>query len=585
MTTTRAILVITSSPAASITTVAASGLGWPARQQTSRLDARLTRNLRQDCHRTVIQPVHYRARHHAPSGRMRPATTSSASSDSAASAWFSRPSSSRNSLPAGVAGTTPSPVSSLTATTQAPVCRHAPTSSAILPASFSRARAAARAVPGAALVQGRGQPGADPVDQQRPAGGAEQAGQVGGLGRPPPGRPGAPGARPPAPPSPGHPLRVVPWPRRSPPARPPAATRPAPTCRNVPRPAQAPAGFRPGRSEPFRIRTGRADRLSVTDEPYPPEPAAPCEFPLRGHAVIRERHRRDRARADQAPGSQPAELGGIAQQVEERDVVRRRALRRRRHRPRSPRIEQPPPVRRGDIPSPGSPLPQVSQPPHAVTRAPRPRPPRPRPPRPRPPRPPRAPGPQPHHPVDDYGRARSRVIPSVARRRQEAHRQPGSGQPALPPEPSTRTRISPGRTAGPGGPGCPRSGRPGRWTARCRGPAGRRSPGRSRTAGRRPAGRATGRARGIRARAASARRRAAGRERVARRSSSLRAPSSISAMPAVACGTKTCSRPSPPSAAALANSEHSPVMSLIVSRPPVRTSMICVFMPWIIGCR
>src|SRR5262249_235462 len=38
-----------------------------------------------------------------------------------------------------------------------------------------------------------------------------------------------------------------------------------------------------------------------------------------------------------------------------------------------------------------------------------------------------------------------------------------------------------------------------------------------------------------------------------------------------------------PPEAAPANSAHSPVMSLIVSRPPVRTSMICVSMPRIIG--
>src|ERR1700722_833396 len=64
----------------------------------------------------------------------------------------------------------------------------------------------------------------------------------------------------------------------------------------------------------------------------------------------------------------------------------------------------------------------------------------------------------------------------------------------------------------------------------------------------------------------------------ASRSSSLPAPSSISAMPAVACGTNTWSRPSPPPEASPANSAHSPVMSWTVSRPPVRTRMISLFM-------
>ena len=63
----------------------------------------------------------------------------------------------------------------------------------------------------------------------------------------------------------------------------------------------------------------------------------------------------------------------------------------------------------------------------------------------------------------------------------------------------------------------------------------------------------------------------------ASRSSSLPAPSSISATPAVACGTNTCSSPSPPSVATPANSAQSLVMSLTVSRFPVWTSMICVF--------
>ena len=48
-------------------------------------------------------------------------------------------------------------------------------------------------------------------------------------------------------------------------------------------------------------------------------------------------------------------------------------------------------------------------------------------------------------------------------------------------------------------------------------------------------------------------------------------------MPAVACGTNTCSRPSPPPEAERANSAHSPVMSATVSRVPVLTRMISLF--------
>src|SRR4051794_36165889 len=48
------------------------------------------------------------------------------------------------------------------------------------------------------------------------------------------------------------------------------------------------------------------------------------------------------------------------------------------------------------------------------------------------------------------------------------------------------------------------------------------------------------------------------------------------ATPAVACGTKTCSSPSPP--AARANSRHSAVMSCTTSCPPVDTRITVVFM-------
>src|SRR6266571_5091399 len=68
--------------------------------------------------------------------------------------------------------------------------------------------------------------------------------------------------------------------------------------------------------------------------------------------------------------------------------------------------------------------------------------------------------------------------------------------------------------------------------------------------------------------------------RTASRSRSLAAPSSISATPAVACGTNTCSRPSPPPDAVRAKPAHSPVMSRTVSRPPVCTRMISVFIQY-----
>src|SRR6266699_4980331 len=65
----------------------------------------------------------------------------------------------------------------------------------------------------------------------------------------------------------------------------------------------------------------------------------------------------------------------------------------------------------------------------------------------------------------------------------------------------------------------------------------------------------------------------------ASRSASLRAPSSMMARPAVACGTKTCSRPSPPSAAPAAKSAPRPVMSATHSGPAVRSRNVVVFMP------
>jgi hypothetical protein len=65
--------------------------------------------------------------------------------------------------------------------------------------------------------------------------------------------------------------------------------------------------------------------------------------------------------------------------------------------------------------------------------------------------------------------------------------------------------------------------------------------------------------------------------RASSRSSSLPAPSSMIAIPAVACGTNTWSSPSPP--AEDAKSAHSPVMSCTTSLLPVDTWTTLLFMP------
>ena len=115
--------------------------------------------------------------------------------------------------------------------------------------------------------------------------------------------------------------------------------------------------------------------------------------------------------------------------------------------------------------------------------------------------------------------------------------------------------------------GCRRWGRPGRSTARCPARSGRRSPAATRTAGRRPAARGRGRARravpvppAVSVGSTSS--------MAVSRSSSEPAPVSMIATPAVACGTKTCSRPSPSRAT---NCCASAVMSRTTGRPPVST--------------
>src|SRR6266496_1719418 len=176
MTTTRAILVITSSPATGLTTVAASGPGSPAAQQTTRLDARVTRSPRKDCHRTVTRfgplpcPSPGVQRQHAPGhdqfgllrfGRqhlVQPPELVPEQPPGRRRGHHAQPGlvAHRDDVGTGLpprADQFGDPARQLPRGTVA----------SIIPG--------ASIVPRAALVQYRGQPAADPVDQQRPAGG------------------------------------------------------------------------------------------------------------------------------------------------------------------------------------------------------------------------------------------------------------------------------------------------------------------------------------------------------------------------------------------------------------------------------
>jgi len=84
------------------------------RARTSGQDARVTRSRREDCHLTVIRKHSLAMPPEA--GRVRPRPVRPPPTRPPAPGSAGR-ASSRNSRPAGVAGTTPSPVSSLTATT------------------------------------------------------------------------------------------------------------------------------------------------------------------------------------------------------------------------------------------------------------------------------------------------------------------------------------------------------------------------------------------------------------------------------------------------------------------------------------
>src|ERR1035441_10129564 len=305
-------------------------------------------------------------------------------------------------------------------------------------------------------------------------------------------------------------------------------------------------------------RTVRGDRVPVTRHAHPPEPAAPLEFPRGRHPVIGERHHRDRVRPDQPPCPQPPQLSRVAQHVEERDVIRSRPLRRIRHRPRG--IKQPFPAGRRNVPSSPDGLPPIAAP-----------------------KPLRPIAPQPQHLINDYARPLSYIPVSQATqaRGAPAARLRPAGSPARTLDQDVHQPRKESRTW--------RSGLSTLRSTRamdCHVPRARRPPitGMVAYGGTkagmtwdRPCPRAPW---GCRHRSSAG----SSSARAARRSSSLRAPSSITAIPAVACGTKTCSSPSSPSAAVLTNSAQSRVISLIVSRFPVRTPMICVFMSRIIEC-
>ena len=188
--------------------------------------------------------------------------------------------------------------------------------------------------------------------------GRSPAGRRGRWSRPCATRPAAaPGAPPPAPPSPDHLGKPGHWGGRHV-RHVRLARQPQFGSLGFARPGPAEDEHPPGPVKTFKTfwsRTVPADRVAVPHQPHSPEAATSLEFPLRRHAVVRERHHRDRVRCDQPPGPEPAELSGIAQHVEKRDVIGRRVRRRHRHRPRSRRVQQPFPVRRRKLPPPSDP--------------------------------------------------------------------------------------------------------------------------------------------------------------------------------------------------------------------------------------
>ena len=111
--------------------------------------------------------------------------------------------------------------------------------------------------------------------------------------------------------------------------------------------------------------------------------------------------------------------------------------------------------------------------------------------------------------------------------------------------------------------------RPGRSAARCPAAAAPRAPARWRAAGRTPAATWSRPWPGLPCRCRQRSSRGSSTSSWASRSSSLPEPVSRIAIPAVACGTKTCSRPS---VSGCTNSAHSSVRSTTDGTPPVRTA-------------
>ena len=100
-----------------------------------------------------------------------------------------------------------------------------------------------------------------------------------------------------------------------------------------------------------RGRGARGQHVAVGGHDDVPEPAPAGQVLLGGNPVIGVQHGDDGPGADQAPAAQRAELGGVAEQVEQRDVVGARAVGGVRRDARPVGGQQPPAVRGGDRPA------------------------------------------------------------------------------------------------------------------------------------------------------------------------------------------------------------------------------------------
>ena len=203
--------------------------------------------------------------------------------------------------------------------------------------------------PGSGLVHHRGQPGARPVEENRPGFRTQHSGRVDALhGLPPRGPPG-PVRRHPLPPlgivgglgagrvgargQIGH-LRLGGQPE----FRVPRLSGPRPAeHQNPARPARAasraarPRAARPRAARPRAARRARARRrgqdVTVVRHDDAPELASPGQFLLGGDTVIGVQHRDDGPSVHQAPVTERAELRRVLQQVEQHDVVGPRGIR------------------------------------------------------------------------------------------------------------------------------------------------------------------------------------------------------------------------------------------------------------------